>query len=172
MKGMFSFFANIGIPGRDGHDYNNYWDGDLFYCEAKTNSNIKQPTIQKIISPNPEYDIHLFTRTDNRFPFTYEGCIIVKKAFDEVPVKVIWQLRKTHYGFIEDEGNALLEESDELYEGTKKVIVVNKYERNPLARRMCIDHHGYSCKVCDFNFYDTYGEVGKDFIEVHHIMPI
>ncbi len=29
-------FANIGIPGRTGDNYNNFWDGNLFYWEAKT----------------------------------------------------------------------------------------------------------------------------------------
>jgi len=26
--------------------------------------------------------------------------------------------------------------------------------------------------VCDFDFSKTYGELGKGFIEVHHIVPI
>lgn len=32
----------------------------------------------------------------------------------------------------------------------------------------CIDH----CSVCNFNFYDKYGEIGKDFIHVHHLVPL
>lgn len=55
----------LGIPGRTGSDYNNYWDGDLFHWEAKTNSNINQQLIQKMIADNPSYNVHLFTRTDN-----------------------------------------------------------------------------------------------------------
>ena len=26
--------------------------------------------------------------------------------------------------------------------------------------------------VCDMNFLNTYGEIGKDFIHVHHITPV
>lgn len=28
------------------------------------------------------------------------------------------------------------------------------------------------CKVCDFNFEDFYGEIGRGFIEIHHLKPI
>lgn len=28
------------------------------------------------------------------------------------------------------------------------------------------------CEVCGFDFYSTYGELGKDFIEAHHTKPI
>ena len=32
--------------------------------------------------------------------------------------------------------------------------------------------HGYSCFVCGFNFFETYGEIGRQFIHVHHINPL
>lgn len=60
----------------------------------------------------------------------------------------------------------------ELYEGSKKVVTVNSYERNAQARELCIAHHGYTCKVCSFDFYEIYGEIGKNFIHVHHITPL
>jgi predicted HNH restriction endonuclease len=28
------------------------------------------------------------------------------------------------------------------------------------------------CKACNFNFEDCYGEIGKGFIEIHHLKPI
>ncbi len=57
-------------------------------------------------------------------------------------------------------------------EGAKMHITVNAYERNPEARRACLRHHGYSCKACGINFEETYGEIGKDFIHVHHIVEL
>ncbi len=30
----------------------------------------------------------------------------------------------------------------------------------------------YICECCDFNFYKTYGELGKEYIECHHIKPL
>ena len=31
---------------------------------------------------------------------------------------------------------------------------------------------GYICECCDFNFRETYGELGKEYIECHHIKPL
>lgn len=160
-------FANVGIPGRTGSDYKNYWDGDLFHWEAKTNSDIKQPLVRKMIADNPSYDIHLFTRTDNSLPFTYEGSVVAKEYSENTtPVKIIWSFKPISTG-------ANIQESGVLYEGGKYQVTLNKYERNPLARRLCIEHYGsYTCQVCKFDFYSVYGELGKDFIHVHHIVPL
>jgi hypothetical protein len=57
-------------------------------------------------------------------------------------------------------------------EGSTKEISVNYYERNPEARQACIDHYGLSCVVCGFNFKEVYGEVGINFIHVHHLRPL
>ncbi len=61
---------------------------------------------------------------------------------------------------------------DNLYEGTKKRIAVNAYERSPQARQECINHFGYQCQICNFDFEKVYGNIGKDFIHVHHIVDI
>lgn len=63
------------------------------------------------------------------------------------------------------------EESIE-YEGLKRTITVNKYERSSIAREKCIEHNGLNCFVCNMNFYEVYGEIGKGFIHIHHITPL
>jgi hypothetical protein len=57
-------------------------------------------------------------------------------------------------------------------EGAKKTVVVNAYERNPDARDSCIEKWGLNCVVCNFNFEGAYGETGKGFIHVHHLVPL
>ena len=58
-------------------------------------------------------------------------------------------------------------------EGAKKTVVVNKYERDPAARNMCIAKWGVRCcSVCGFNFEERYGALGKGFIHVHHLKPL
>lgn len=37
---------------------------------------------------------------------------------------------------------------------------------------MCIEQYGAFCNVCNFDFYITYGEIGKGYIHVHHIIPL
>jgi 5-methylcytosine-specific restriction protein A len=48
-------------------------------------------------------------------------------------------------------------------------ITLSRYERNPFARQQCIDAHGLSCVVCGFNFEETYGDIGRDFIHIHQV---
>jgi 5-methylcytosine-specific restriction enzyme A len=59
-----------------------------------------------------------------------------------------------------------------LEEGKLKTISVNAYERNPLARKKCMEHYGVECQVCELNFEALYGEVGRDFIHVRHLKPL
>jgi len=67
----------------------------------------------------------------------------------------------------------VLDTSSEIFEGLKKQVSVNKYERSSIARAKCIEaHHGFACQICSFNFEQVYGALGKDFIHVHHITPI
>lgn len=170
-EGDVFIFSNVGIPGRTGHDYNNFWDGDLFHWEGQTNSNLNHPSIRRLIQPSDERKIQLFTRTRDKTPFIYEGLIRPLKYFDTTPVKIIWQFEKNPYEQFEGE-QPIAAEKAELYEGSFRSVQVNKYERNPSARRMCIEHYGCYCNVCDFDFYITYGELGEGYIHVHHITPI
>ncbi|AYZ13724.1 HNH endonuclease [Chryseobacterium arthrosphaerae] len=65
-----------------------------------------------------------------------------------------------------------IEKDKILIEGLTKQITVNIYERNPIARSKCIEHFGAVCKVCDFDFEQKYGVLGKGFIHVHHILDL
>jgi hypothetical protein len=59
-----------------------------------------------------------------------------------------------------------------LMEGALRRAVSSEYERNPAARRACIEHYGTSCFVCGFSFAEKYGELGRGFIHVHHLTPL
>lgn len=63
-------------------------------------------------------------------------------------------------------------EPAQYFEGALGKVTVNAYERNPDARRECVNHHGTSCAVCGFNFGATYGDIGSGFIHVHHLKPL
>ena len=65
-----------------------------------------------------------------------------------------------------------LDRSTEIFEGVKRQVIVNKYERSSLARSMCIEEKGVRCYVCDMSFEDVYGDIGKGFIHIHHLKPI
>ncbi|MFF2605059.1 HNH endonuclease [Arthrobacter koreensis] len=54
---------------------------------------------------------------------------------------------------------------------------VAKRERDPLLRRRKLEQvkqrgDTLSCAVCSFDFLVTYGQRGRDYIEVHHKLPL
>ena len=57
-------------------------------------------------------------------------------------------------------------------EGATSQTVINSYERNPEARKKCLEYYGTSCFVCEFDFGKTFGKIGEGFIHVHHLKPI
>lgn len=63
-------------------------------------------------------------------------------------------------------------EETKILEGSKKQVLVNVYERDTKARQACLDEFGYICKICDFDFEKKYGLIGKEFIHVHHLIPL
>ena len=62
--------------------------------------------------------------------------------------------------------------SYELKEGESRTVAVDVHERNPIARRNCIERWGTTCQVCGFAFDTFYGPVGQDYIHVHHLVPL
>lgn len=51
-------------------------------------------------------------------------------------------------------------------------VYTTKYERNPKNRKDAILYHGLKCQACGFDFEETYGPRGKNYIEVHHAKPL
>lgn len=88
-KDSIYIFVNIGIPGRTGHDYNNNWDEDKLIWYAKTGTHLGQSSIQDLL--NKDIPKHIFTREQEKAPFTYEGIATVTSYENVTPVKIIWE---------------------------------------------------------------------------------
>ena len=72
-----------------------------------------------------------------------------------------------------DDTISLAEETtDKMWEGAKRTITVNLYERSNKARLACIEHHGSRCKVCSIDFGEVYGHEFHGFIHVHHLTAV
>jgi 5-methylcytosine-specific restriction protein A len=63
-------------------------------------------------------------------------------------------------------------DEDTLPEGAVRRVVLNAYERNAVARKRCLEHHGHLCSVCGIRLSDVYGAIADGFIEVHHVVPL
>jgi HNH endonuclease len=64
------------------------------------------------------------------------------------------------------------EENQTFVEGERVSRYSNFYERNRELRAAAVRHHGTVCKTCGFDFSEIYGEHGREFIEVHHLIPV
>ncbi|MCC5803802.1 DUF3427 domain-containing protein [Rossellomorea vietnamensis] len=163
-------FVNLNSAGRTGHNYDNKFIGDDLQWFSKKTHTLNTPTIQAML--NPRGKILIFSREDSKNVFfTYNGVGSVKEYNDSTRVRILW-------GFYDENENppARLPEEitkpDKYVEGITKQITVNLYERNPVARKKCIDYYGLNCSICNFNFEDHYGKIGKDFIHVHHLVEL
>lgn len=67
-----------------------------------------------------------------------------------------------------DEAGVESEDGHEIPEGAKHRVMVNRYERDPKARSRCLERFGYGCQVCGLRFEERYGDVGREFMHVHH----
>jgi 5-methylcytosine-specific restriction protein A len=122
------------------------------------------------------YDINFTERSAKKFKFWdlfFNGWV--------EGTKFVWQLRPELVealiatGLTGDEiypDELPTENTEDLFEGIKRTVTVNSYERNSKARQLCVKHRKAICAVCTFDFEKTYGEIGKGFIHVHHLTPV
>lgn len=98
-------------------------------------------------------------------------------------IEFIWKLHEQVVSAIEqigwhEEANFFIPYPDETgggsnyYEGAGIQVRVTIYERSREARDKCVRHYGCKCSVCGFDFESFYGEIGRDYIHVHHLVLI
>ncbi|MCP4141370.1 MAG: HNH endonuclease [Chloroflexi bacterium] len=84
--------------------------------------------------------------------------------------EVINELEDVWFSFLKEQKHHAkpFSGTHKLTEGKQNQVVTTRYERNPHARKECLEYYGFSCQVCEIKFHDRYGGIGKDFIHVHH----
>lgn len=69
-----------------------------------------------------------------------------------------------------------MDEEEEFPEGKVLYRIHKHRERNNSVikkkKQIALEENKLRCEICEFDFYKTYGELGKGFIECHHIIPI
>ena len=169
-NGEYFIFAGINTAGRTGHNYHNHWEGEFLYWRGKSNSHKEQPVIKGMLDANAI--IHIFTRTDSKnVNFKYEGLGKAERFEDTTPVTIYWRFENINtLEFGEVDIKDVIE--DNYSEGDVIDRSIKYYNRNRDARDACIAYYGCSCSICGMNFEEVYGELGRGFIEVHHIKKI
>jgi hypothetical protein len=60
----------------------------------------------------------------------------------------------------------------EFSEGVRRSRESYFFTRNPKLAREAKKYYGYTCQACKFDFQVKYGELGKGYIECHHLNPL
>ncbi len=118
------------------------------------------PVLQRILGAQTLPD-------DPEWPKIEEMFLRLCEKIDVVPIN-----RDRKFWVLDDLRQDQAKPTGKYAEGALSFYVSTRYERNQAARKACIDKHGTSCVVCGFNFEQSYGEHGKDFIHVHHLRPL
>ncbi len=149
--------VKVNIPFEETIDDKLYWGenntNDSLYCRLKLIKSIDTDDL----CLNKLLENGLNTRPQGKQKINAELLSYIQSCFN---------------GIVEKIEPTELFEDEAIYEGAKKTIIVNQYERNPIARQKCIDINGCKCKVCGMDFENKYGEIGRGFIHVHHVVPI
>src|SRR5829696_3357315 len=103
--------------------------------------------------------------------FRYEGPFEYVDHKGSHPTRFTLRRASTLGGVVASDLESLRAE-EEYFEGNRTKRLVNHYERDQKLRAAAVEHHGVTCKVCGFNFERAYGKRGKDYIEVHHLIPV
>jgi 5-methylcytosine-specific restriction enzyme A len=66
----------------------------------------------------------------------------------------------------------MIVDSEVYQEGQRAIAEIKVTARNPKLVASAKKRHGFKCQVCDFSFEERYGELGRGFIEVHHLVRL
>ena len=87
-NGEIFIFCNVGVPGRTGHDYNNFWDNDRLQWSAQQTSAVHHEPVIAMVAPGAR--VHMFYRRSDRSPFMYAGLAKAEVVEPTSPVRVQW----------------------------------------------------------------------------------
>jgi 5-methylcytosine-specific restriction enzyme A len=125
--------------------------------------NIQVPTRSPLTNDPMWWSIPFRGRNEGKGRFCYILKLELKEAMQEINAKS---------SDITSPEEIDAEIAENLYEGTRKQVYVNRYERNRGARDQCVEHYEARCIICGFDFEKRYGKIGSNVIHVHHLKPL
>lgn len=125
------------------------------------NNNTVKQTVSRIIQDHSSHSIGFLKKDDLFYSINGKG-------------KGRWGLRDYHPT---KETVDLTEEDSSFPEGKQKLRLHIYRERNAKlirsAKEQFKENNGtLFCEVCKFNYTEKYGELGEDYIEAHHTIPV
>lgn len=172
------------------HMYRDRIESDTLYWDSRARHTHGSLQIRKLLSGDKP--VRFFCRIDDRDPFVHCGHLAHVSHTGSEPVAFTWRLVahaklsgldvfERLARWVPDVGRRSTDQTPgqrtanrerAFAEGWAVQVTANRYERDPDARNACLEHHGYACWVCDFQFGAVYGEFGHEFAFVHHRRPV
>jgi predicted HNH restriction endonuclease len=141
--------------------------GDRIICRGKVKGRYRYDSAQRIIDPNG-------------IPWPHQVPVAWDASFAEVRILFGGEqiaVKRLSGEDLNDLGSKRKEtehsnQRDEAIEGRLFKREALFRTRNAALIRAKKQDSDYRCEKCGFSFYDTYGEIGKEFIIAHHVEPI
>lgn len=145
-------------------------------CNIKVTDSYADLDYESFIEFNTKHDMYLGIMRI-QFEGTDRAC--VTQVFWKDKGSKSYKVCSTTVGYEESNESALRQDIDllELSEGRKKLVTHLKRERSAklvAAKKEAVLAAGLklACEACTFTFEDKYGELGKNYCEVHHRKPL
>lgn len=151
--------------------YNDYFDGEILQFDGQKMGRTDNLIVNHQSEGN---EIIVFYRKNKReysnYGFKYLGEFYYQSHIPGEP---------THFTL--SPADVMSDDNDEFVsidmepsigtEGKEKTRIQTYFERNPKLRKDAIAYHGTKCAACGFSFSEKYGDLGNNYIEIHHLKP-
>jgi len=136
--------------------------------------------VEKITGSRPGPDFAHWKNIPNASPGRFNTGIAIRWRVVR-PVRIPLEVRFPQLGWLRLDPNVPVvgdfDPAEQFLEGGRRVQKHMRTERNPLLRTRARDlwRHRLGrlrCMACDFDFERVYGDIGGDFIEMHHDVPL
>ena len=144
------------------------------YTDASKTANYIDLRYDILLNPSDEklLDRNILEESLPNVRWSPQGSGITIPPDTAARLEEMWSEQITSIGLSPSKSPDEIVAPERYWEGAVRRIAVDAYERDPRARKACLRHHGLSCCVCEFDFADAYGDLGKGFIHVHHLKQL
>lgn len=103
----------------------------------------------------------------------YYKAIIDQKSFTKEFVQEVLSDIASLIGILSKYHEDTLDFNEDYKTTERKYVILHKYQERDSKLALIVKRRAkYKCKICDFEFTSKYGELGRDFAEAHHKLPL
>lgn len=160
-------------------------DKDALKATGRNDTYFSQK-VRNLKSHRSSNKMDLYTNIDNegRYTITEAGMKILEQDYDAMNALFSYNIsesdelkRLTSTSVTKCVKKVRVFKEDELInEGTriiKNVMVLKRSKKlRDFAMQRQLEKKDFKCAICGFDFKEKYGEIGKAFIQFHHIVPL